>query len=527
MEGFDLTEIAGRYRVVGPLGEGGMAKVLLAFTTSAAGVSKLAVIKLLRPELGGDPSFVQMFLDEARLAALLSHPNVVHTYEIGSDAGEHFLVMEYLEGQALSTIYKKISRAEMPLELQLHVLSELLNGLDYAHDLTDRRGEPLHVVHRDVSPQNVMVTYDAHVKVLDFGIAKAMSNQTATLTGTLKGKVAYIAPEQAMGLPVDRAADVFGVGVMLWEALAGRRIGQGCSDVTLLTRRLAREEPRVAEIAPSVDPKLAEICDRAMAFDAKDRFPSCGAMRDALEAFLPASGRRDRARALAKLVRETFAEEREKQRVLVEAALTGTNLSMSAIFPAHRERTPGRERTPSGHSAPSDVSVQPAPNTVPAPAASPRRTGRAFAIAGALAAIAIALGAYARSRGARPAADTPASNAAQPTVQATAPASAVSIETMRAEPVAPGPASAQPVPSATSAQAGSTVAIVAATTARAAPVGQAPKAASTTAPTTTSTTTATATTTTAATAAPPAEASPTANTKRPRHTIDEKDPYAQ
>ncbi|MBL8715184.1 MAG: protein kinase, partial [Myxococcales bacterium] len=494
-----------RYRVIGPLGEGGMAKVLLAFTTSAAGVSKLVVIKLLRPELAGDESFIDMFVDEARLAALLSHANVIHTYEVGSDEQGHFLVMEYLEGQALSSLYKKLPRDRMPRDLQLHVLGELLTGLDYAHDLTDRNGQALHIVHRDVSPQNVMVTYDAQVKVLDFGIAKAISNNTATLTGTLKGKVAYISPEQALGQPVDRSADVFAVGVMLWEALAGRRINLGTTDVTLLTKRLAREEPRIRDVAPDVDPRLAEICDRAMAFEAADRYPTCGAFRDALDPFLPPSERRERTRELSTLVRQLFSDEREKQRALVDAALHGANLSVSAVYPAHRERTPNREQTPSLQTA---QSVNPAPSSPAPPAA--RSGGRAWLIGAVLAAVAIVVGVrMMRREQPRDAASSPspAVSAAAPAKSMVAPADPVVID-------APAPVVATP-PS--SPAAGTLVAAQPATNAKPA---VAPK------PTAVAVASTAAATTVAAAPTPSAVPTATAPPKKGKHTIDDKDPYA-
>ncbi len=503
MEGVEALEIAGRYRVIGPLGEGGMAKVLLAFTTSAAGVSKLVVIKLLRPELASDPAFIDMFVDEARLAALLSHANVIHTYEVGSDEQGHFLVMEYLEGQALSSLYKKLPRDRLPRDLQIHVLGELLTGLDYAHDLTDRNGQALHIVHRDVSPQNVMVTYDAQVKILDFGIAKAISNNTATLTGTLKGKVAYISPEQALGQPVDRSADVFAVGVMLWEALAGRRINQGQTDVTLLTKRLAREEPRIRDVAPDVDPRLAEICDRAMAFEAADRYPTCGAFRDALDPFLPPTERRERTRELSTLVRQLFADEREKQRALIDAALQGANLSVSAVYPAHRERTPNREQTPSLQAA---RSVDPEPVSV-APAG--RMGPRVWMIGAALALMAVVVGLRLLPR----APSQEAATSASPVVSTAAPAKSVSPPPTVAIETPPPSAAAShpetPTPSALvvapPAATGPTKPIV---------VAKPPPAPASAVAT--------------AAAAPTPSAAPTVTTppKKGKHTIDDKDPYA-
>src|SRR5438105_4376679 len=170
----------GRYRVIAKLGQGGMAKVFLTVVPGPAGVQKLLVVKELRPELAHDEDIRTMFLDEARLAARLNHPNVVQTYEVGVERGHYFIAMEYLEGQPLNRLWRRMAAEHMPLEMQLKILADALNGLHYAHELVDFDGTPLHVVHRDISPHNVFVTYDGQVKVVDFGIAKAASSRGST-----------------------------------------------------------------------------------------------------------------------------------------------------------------------------------------------------------------------------------------------------------------------------------------------------------------------------------------------------------
>jgi serine/threonine-protein kinase len=217
--GAPATSFGGKYRPIATLGQGGMARVLLTVAQSGPGVHKLLVVKELKPDLVKDAEFVTMFVDEARLAARLNHPNVLTTYEIGESGGAPFLVMEYLEGQPLHAVLPRVGRTAMPLTAHLAILQKALAGLHYAHELRDFDGSPMNVVHRDVSPQNVFVCYDGQVKLLDFGIAKASGSVARTETGVFKGKLGYIAPEQITSPTVDRRADVFSVGVMLWEAL--------------------------------------------------------------------------------------------------------------------------------------------------------------------------------------------------------------------------------------------------------------------------------------------------------------------
>src|SRR5262245_37339209 len=217
-----------RYQVITTLGQGGMARVLLTLSRGPAGVTKLLVVKELKAELKGDPEFLTMFLDEARIAARLNHPNVIQTFEVVSDGEHPLIVMEYLEGQSLSAILGRVGRKAMPLDVHLHVLAQTAAGLHYAHELKGLDGTLLDVAHRDVSPHNVFVTYDGLVKLVDFGIAKAADSAGLTRAGQFKGKIGYASPEQlGGGGQVDRRTDVFALGVMLWEAVAQRRLTFG------------------------------------------------------------------------------------------------------------------------------------------------------------------------------------------------------------------------------------------------------------------------------------------------------------
>jgi serine/threonine-protein kinase len=219
---------AGRYRIVLPLGQGGTSDVYLAIADGPGGFRKLAVLKMLRKSLSADAELRAMFLDEARLAARLHHPNVVQTYEVLEEPGGPVIVMEYLDGQPLSElIVRGREQSAFPFAMQLAVLIDALAGLHAAHELVDFDGTPLGVVHRDVSPHNLFVTVEGQTKVLDFGIAKLARSLVETEVGTTKGKLRYMAPEQIAGGKLDRRADVYAAGVMLWEALCGERMWKG------------------------------------------------------------------------------------------------------------------------------------------------------------------------------------------------------------------------------------------------------------------------------------------------------------
>ncbi|HEX7508041.1 MAG TPA: serine/threonine-protein kinase [Polyangia bacterium] len=314
-----VKERIGRYEVICPLGEGGMAQVYLGLSRGPADVNKLVVMKLIRSELARDKRFVTMFLDEARLATRLNHPNVVHTYEVLDDAGKYVLTMEYLEGQSLFDIFQRIDLQYFPLDVHLWILTQVLAGLQYAHALPDYNGSPLGVVHRDVSPDNTFVTYSGEVKLLDFGIAKAAGAVSVTNRGTFKGKLAYCAPEQLQGEdPPDARADIFAAGVMLWEALAGKRIEAGDTCARLAQTRLSGREPRIRAMRPDVAPALAEMCDRAMALSPADRYLSAVDFQRDLERYLEKDGKRVGRAQLAELMQGHFENERRSMRKRVQ-----------------------------------------------------------------------------------------------------------------------------------------------------------------------------------------------------------------
>jgi hypothetical protein len=323
----------GRYDIVTLLGEGGMGQAYLAVNRGPGRFNKLAVIKQILPNMSKDPNFVAMFLDEARLTARLHHPNIVQTFDVDEHDGNYLLAMEYLDGLTLTKIYRRIHPKLIPLEAHLWVLTQVLTGLHYAHTLCDYDGSPLGVVHRDVSPANVLVTYAGDVKVLDFGVAKVRGALAITTKGRIKGKPAYCAPEQLRGIEPDGRADVFAVGVMLWEILAGKRLNRAGSLGEAAKARLGGKEPRIREVQPDVDPTLARICDRAMAMDPNDRFATAAELCVELQACLDKLGSQGR-RILVERLEEAFAAERLVLRRLIERRLadqTPTPVPTSSI----------------------------------------------------------------------------------------------------------------------------------------------------------------------------------------------------
>jgi serine/threonine-protein kinase len=306
----------GKYRLLASLGRGGMAEVYLAVVSGPAGFNKLQVVKLLRSHLAAEPEFVTMFLDEARLAARLNHPNVVQTNEVGEANGSYFIAMEYLEGQAFARIIR-----HAPREVLLRVVSDTLAGLHYAHELADYDGSPLGVVHRDASPHNIFVGYDGQVRLVDFGIAKAATSSTDTMVGMIKGKVSYMSPEQASGTRVDRRSDVFSMGIVLWEAIAGRRLWEGLNDVQIIHALALGNIPPIAPVCPDLDPALEAVVMRALAVSRDDRFATAQDLREALLGYLDGAGKRVSQEAVGQVVSSMFAEKRATLRGLVEQQL--------------------------------------------------------------------------------------------------------------------------------------------------------------------------------------------------------------
>ena len=312
-----------RYEPIAHIGRGGMAEVLLAMMDSGGGARRLAVLKRIGPELATDPDFVAMFLDEARLSLRLSHANVVQTYEVLVGDNELAIAMEYLDGQPLTRVLNRMLRGpgELALPLRLRILARVLAGLEHAHTLADLDGTPLGVVHRDVSPQNVFVTYDGQVKLVDFGVAKTIAASHQTRPGAIKGKLAYMAPEQLQSDAVDRRADLFSVGVMLWEMLAQRRMWHRMTEVEIVGHLAAgRPMPALPVLPADVPTDLDVICMRALEIDPARRYQTAAEMEMDLERVLVGAAD-SHARNLGTIVSLAFEAERAERQAIIERCL--------------------------------------------------------------------------------------------------------------------------------------------------------------------------------------------------------------
>jgi serine/threonine-protein kinase len=278
-----------RYRVLKRLASGGMAEVFVAESAGIEGFRKQVAIKRVLPQLSRNNQFIEMFLDEARLCARLAHSNVVSVFDIGVGDNTYFIVMEYVDGADLKQVieYQKKSGRPMPVEAACFIATKICQGLAYAHDLRDQEGEPLEIVHRDVTPANVLITRNGEVKIVDFGLAKASSQLAESDAGVIKGKFGYLAPETVMELPVDRRVDVFAAGIILWEMLSGRRLFLGDTDYQ--TVKLVRD----AQIPslPNVPPQLEEILRTALARDRDLRYQTARDFGRDLVRFLYKFGR--------------------------------------------------------------------------------------------------------------------------------------------------------------------------------------------------------------------------------------------
>ncbi|WP_426749997.1 protein kinase domain-containing protein [Myxococcus sp. Y35] len=323
-----LLQPYGPYVLVRKLAEGGMAEIFLAKLLGADGFERNVVIKRMLPHLTNNPDFVEMFRDEARLAAKLAHPNIVQIQELGFAEGCYYICMEYLAGEDFSTTLRLAGRKRhyLPLPVVLRVLIDAARGLHFAHEFTNEAGQPLNVVHRDISPSNLYLTYQGQVKVLDFGIAKAESRLVNTRTGVVKGKYMYMAPEQARGKEVDRRADVFALGVSLYEALTHVRPFSRENDLAVLNALLQGELKPPRELRPDLPEELEAIILKAMAFKPEDRYPTAEAFANALETFLSEHLSGSGPVQLGVFLKGHFGEERftERTRIPTLATLTAT-----------------------------------------------------------------------------------------------------------------------------------------------------------------------------------------------------------
>jgi len=274
----------GRYETLQPIASGGMATVYLGRVIGSAGFERRVAIKVMHPHVATDPEFIDMFLDEARLAARIHHPNVVGTLDFQRLNEGTFLVMEFIEGASLREVLRALRkrRQRMPIGTAVRIMVDALSGLHAAHELRGDQGDLLHVVHRDVSPHNILVGADGITRITDFGVARATARLTSTRGAKIKGKIAYMAPEQ-MGPHIDRRADIYSAGVVLWESLTGRRLFKADHEGALIAQILAGAERSPRQMIPVIPDSVDAVCMRALALHPDDRFPTAAEFADALE----------------------------------------------------------------------------------------------------------------------------------------------------------------------------------------------------------------------------------------------------
>ena len=324
-----------------------MATVFLARLDGVAGFSRLYAIKRLHPHLANEGEFVDMFLDEARLAARIHHPNVVPILEVGTSAEGYYLVMEYIEGDTAARLLARSTQAggRLPTGAAVRIAFDTLLGLHAAHELTDDSSQPLHIVHRDVSPQNILVGIDGVSRITDFGVAHAATRLSSTRTGQLKGKLAYMAPEQARGGVVDRRADVFALGVVLWELLAGKRLFKASNDAETLHRILFAPVPTLRGAGINVPIPLEAVCMRALEREAEARYASAADFADELERVGRSLGMLATTREIATYVDGTIGAEISQQREVVRGWLSRSEPSRNERV--HVPSSPGSRSGPS------------------------------------------------------------------------------------------------------------------------------------------------------------------------------------
>jgi serine/threonine-protein kinase len=419
----------GKYELVARIGKGGMAEVYLARQKGPMNFQKVVVVKTIHPELASQEQFLNMLFDEARVSALIKHPRVVDIYDLGHEEGTYFIAMEYLDGQALSSIMT-VGKKGDPLDVYstARIIADAAEGLHAAHELKSISGKRLDLVHRDVSPGNIIVLYDGNVKIVDFGIAKARGRLTQSGLRQLKGKLGYMSPEQAAGEPVDRRSDVYGLGVVLWEALTLERLFAGDEDGE--QPRVPREPPPPSSIRTQVVRELDEVCLQALSPKPADRFQTARDMKQAIEFVLRSVNYSRESGSITRYMGRVFAERRmERQKLLRARSTTLPGLEtipdeMSGpemVVEVTVETGGGEETLPAKASATARPAGRPAPRPDPPPA--PRSHAWQIFVIVLCLAVGAGVGAFVFLRDGEPPPDTPTMTvASRPAAKPPAPA---------------------------------------------------------------------------------------------------------
>lgn len=327
----------GPYEIVGHLATGGMGEVYIARKRGFGGFERMVVLKIMLSHLAHDDRFARMFVDEARICSQLSHPNIVQVFDLGrSEGGALYLAMEHLLGQSVAACLKSMAQREdtIPVEIVVRMIADAANGLAYAHQATDTSGERLDLVHRDVSPENLFATYAGPVKILDFGVAKVKDRLAKTQHGEFKGKVGYMAPEIIHGQPADARADLFSLGIVLFEMLTNRRLFHAAVPATALHRVLSAPIPRVEKLRPEVDPTLAAIVHELLERDPRERIRTADETAERLEGWL--AGRDVTNKVVGQWLQDAFKDAHEAHRRIVALMAETGRIDAAAFEDARR-----------------------------------------------------------------------------------------------------------------------------------------------------------------------------------------------
>ena len=310
----------GKYLLLERISVGGMAEVFKAKSFGVEGFEKIIAIKRILPSIAEDAEFIQMFIDEAKIAGQLSHANICQIFELGKITDSHFIAMEFVWGKDLLQIQNRFRkmRATMTMAMCAFVAAKVCEGLDYAHRKKDALGRPLQIIHRDVSPQNILVSYEGEIKVIDFGIAKAASRSSKTQAGVLKGKFGYMSPEQVRGLPLDRRSDLFAIGTILYELLTGERLFLGESDFSTLEKVRNVDIHPVSHFNKQVPPALEKIVMKSLARNVEDRYQWANELQEDLLSYLMSQEPIYTAKQLSQWMKDGFQGELERERQLLE-----------------------------------------------------------------------------------------------------------------------------------------------------------------------------------------------------------------
>jgi serine/threonine protein kinase len=317
---YKLPRLYGKYFLLELINVGGMAEVFKAKMFGVEGFEKIVAIKKILPEIAEDKEFIRMFVDEAKIAVRLQHPNIVQILELGKIEESYFIAMELVNGKDLKTIRKRMKRVDllMPPEQSSFAISQVCDGLDYAHRKCDEKMNSLNIVHRDISPQNIIISYEGTVKLIDFGIAKAKSKSTKTQAGMLKGKFSYMSPEQVSGQPIDRRSDIFSLGVVFFEMLTGKRLFLGKNDVETLEKIRKAEVPPPSVFNSLVPPELDRIVLKALAKDRDERYQWASEFAEDLKKFSYTTDQQFSRQDMMNFMSEFFADELEEETAKLE-----------------------------------------------------------------------------------------------------------------------------------------------------------------------------------------------------------------